>query len=87
MKVTDWSDAGWRKSSYSTNTESCVEVNMPASPDNWRKPSRSQNGNNCVEVALSAAVVGVRDTKDRAGGELAVAGVAWRALTEKIVRD
>ncbi|MET7996884.1 DUF397 domain-containing protein [Amycolatopsis sp. NPDC005232] len=77
----------WRKSSYSSNTESCVEVKIPADSAKWRKPLRSQNGNNCVEVALDPAVVGVRDTKDRAGGQLAVPGVAWRALTEKIVQD
>ncbi len=49
-------------------------------PDNsWRKSSRSQNGNQCVEVKLGEDV-GVRDTKDRDGGQLAVNGTAWAAL-------
>lgn len=49
------------------------------SPRIWRKASRSQNSTECVEVALGA-VVGVRDTKDRAGGQLAVTATSWTAL-------
>ncbi|WP_326564957.1 DUF397 domain-containing protein [Amycolatopsis rhabdoformis] len=77
---------GWRTSSYSTEGQDCVEVNMPASVGEWRKSTFSGQGQDCVEVKIDR-VIGVRDTKDRAGGELAVAGAAWRALTEKIVRD
>ncbi|SNR27563.1 protein of unknown function [Haloechinothrix alba] len=40
------------------------------------------NGGNCVEVALTARVpsVGVRDSKDRDAGYLAVPSSAWRAF-------
>ncbi|MEV6899797.1 DUF397 domain-containing protein [Amycolatopsis sp. NPDC051372] len=77
---------GWRTSSCSTQGQDCVEVNMLAGLGEWRKSTFSGQGQDCVEVKIGR-VIGVRDTKDRAGGELAVPGVAWRALTEKIVRD
>ena len=44
----------------------------------WRKSTRSSGGGNCVEVANGGALVGVRDTKDRAGGTLVVSSGAWR---------
>ncbi|MFF4600533.1 DUF397 domain-containing protein [Amycolatopsis sp. NPDC001319] len=62
-------------------------MRVPSGPDKWRKPRRSQNGNNCVEVALDPTVVGVRDTKDREGGQLSVPGPAWRALITNFTRD
>lgn len=43
----------------------------------WRKSSRSSDKANCVEVAVSSDVVGVRDTKDRDGGELAFPSDRW----------
>lgn len=47
----------------------------------WRKSSRSSGGsNNCVEVASGSAAVGVRDTKDRAAGYLAVSTHSWTAF-------
>lgn len=51
----------------------------------WRTSTFSKEGQDCVEVLLDARV-GVRDTKDRAGGELAVPGTAWRALLKDIAR-
>jgi len=36
----------------------------------WRISVRSQEGSSCVEVAKAPGVVGVRDSKDRAGGHL-----------------
>lgn len=53
--------------------------------NDWRKSSYSDNDGNCVEVRLAAAV-GVRDTKDRAGGQLAVTGDAWRALVGQLAQ-
>ena len=49
---------------------------------NWRKSSRSSdNGGNCVEVADNVpGQVMVRDTKDRDGGTLTFAPVAWAAF-------
>jgi hypothetical protein len=58
-------------------------VTVPDRPRSWRKASRSTNTDNCVEVALHETV-GVRDTKDRDGGELTVPGAAWRAFTATV---
>ena len=44
----------------------------------WRTSSYSNIGGECVEVAASRGVVGVRDTKDRAGGVLAFSPAAWQ---------
>jgi hypothetical protein len=49
----------------------------------WRKSRYSQNSTECVEVRL-AEVVGVRDTKDRHGGQLTVSGAAWHAAIERL---
>ncbi|AOS65514.1 DUF397 domain-containing protein [Actinoalloteichus hymeniacidonis] len=38
----------------------------------WRKSRRSQNTSNCVEIRHAAEQVGIRDTKNRAGGVLIV---------------
>lgn len=50
----------------------------------WRTSTRSSsNGGNCVEVADNLpGVVAVRDSKDRAGGTLTFAPVAWRAFVD-----
>jgi hypothetical protein len=65
----------WRKSSYSGgNGGACVEVGAV-----WRKSSYSGgNGGDCVEVASRRPdTVAVRDSKDRAGPQLAFADRAW----------
>lgn len=46
----------------------------------WRKSSYSDSQQECVEVALSSAAIGVRDTKNRQGGELALHPAAWHAF-------
>lgn len=43
---------------------------------NWRKSSRSAQ-EECVEVGSGTDVVGVRDTKDRAGGTVVLTVDAW----------
>jgi hypothetical protein len=50
----------------------------------WRKSSYSTNTTNCVEVALTSSRAQVRDTKDRAGGSLAVQTAAWAAFTREV---
>ncbi|MGW4484264.1 DUF397 domain-containing protein [Amycolatopsis sp. NPDC004368] len=53
----------------------------------WRKSSYSSGGaDNCVEVGFDARVTGVRDTKDRAAGNLTVAPVAWSAFLESVAK-
>ncbi|MFW6695206.1 DUF397 domain-containing protein [Streptomyces sp. MAR4 CNX-425] len=43
----------------------------------WYKSSYSGQNGECVEVRQVAAAIGVRDSKDPAGGALAVSRVAW----------
>ncbi|QFZ22498.1 DUF397 domain-containing protein [Saccharothrix syringae] len=44
----------------------------------WRKSSRSSAGGpECVEIALGASGAGVRDSKDRSGGELDFGAAQW----------
>ncbi|PKW14286.1 DUF397 domain-containing protein [Saccharopolyspora spinosa] len=50
----------------------------------WRVSSRSGGQGQCVEVALTSNVVGVRDTKNRNGGTLAVAPEIWTGFVTKI---
>ncbi|WP_410672682.1 DUF397 domain-containing protein [Amycolatopsis sp. cmx-4-68] len=49
----------------------------------WRKSSYSGHEDNCVEVALGR-VVGVRDTKARAAGQLSVPARAWRSVLDRL---
>lgn len=45
---------------------------------NWRTPSRSNGSNgSCVEVGTAGNVVGVRDTKDRSGGQVEFDQASW----------
>ncbi|MFI2709031.1 DUF397 domain-containing protein [Micromonospora sp. NPDC018662] len=46
----------------------------------WRTSTRSGSNANCVEVAMTAATVGVRDSKDPAGPMLAFDRRAWAAF-------
>ena len=50
----------------------------------WRTSSYSNNGGNCVEIAAAAGVIGVRDTKDRAGVVLAFGPEAWRRFAGSV---
>lgn len=74
----------WFTSSYSgSNGGNCVEVAFT----DWRASSYSGgNGGNCVEVALAAPAIGIRDTKDRAGGHLAVSHHAWLSLVHLVAK-
>lgn len=46
-------------------------------PHAWRTSSHSNDIGQCVEVALTSRAVGIRDTKDRAGGTLTATPAAW----------
>lgn len=51
---------------------------FPASA--WAKASYSGNTTACVEVARATHAVGVRDTKRRDSGALAVPSASWEGL-------
>ncbi|MEV8608836.1 DUF397 domain-containing protein [Amycolatopsis sp. NPDC051373] len=74
MIAPDFAQAEWRKSSYTTNQSNCVEFAA------WRQSSYTTDQSNCVEVATSPVEIGIRDTKDRAGGHLTVSPGAWVAF-------
>lgn len=50
----------------------------------WRTSSYSDSARQCVEVAQAGPACLVRDTKDRASGQLAFAPAAWEAFTRSI---
>ncbi|MBA0128306.1 DUF397 domain-containing protein [Haloechinothrix sp. YIM 98757] len=77
MSTADLTGARWRTSSYSGNSGDCVEV---AFAPRWRASSYSSNSGNCVEVARAGHLVGLRDSKSRAAGTLAVPAECWHAF-------
>ncbi|PRW61699.1 DUF397 domain-containing protein [Actinopolyspora mortivallis] len=50
----------------------------------WRKSTRSNGGGQCLEVGYVSEVVGIRDTKDRHGGTLAVDRATWASFVRTI---
>ena len=51
----------------------------------WRVATYTGGQGNCVEVGRSAAVVAVRDTRDREGGPvLRFDPSVWQAFTERL---
>ena len=51
----------------------------------WRKASYSGGQSNCVEVKLDHSI-GIRDTKAREHGQLAVSRAAWTAAVTALRR-
>jgi hypothetical protein len=49
----------------------------------WRKARRSATNGQCVEVAQGLDVVGIRDSKNPAGGVLILAPAAWADFLAK----
>jgi hypothetical protein len=49
----------------------------------WRKSQASSDNNACVEVAVGE-IVGVRDTKAREAGHLALPADAWSAFLRRV---
>jgi hypothetical protein len=80
----DWSAVPFRKSSYCTNGgQACVEVDW--ADVQFRKSSfSSTTGGQCVEIGARRGVVGVRDSKNPAGGILAVPATVWASFTTRV---
>lgn len=53
----------------------------------WFKSRWSPDHANCVEVRFAEDHVGVRDTKDRTGGQLGLGPQAWSGLLESVAAD
>jgi hypothetical protein len=70
----------WRKSSFSGENGSCVEVA-------WRKSSFSAENGSCVEVAFAAPAVGIRDSKKPGSSHLTVAPAQWSAFLDRVTRS
>ena len=69
----------WRKSSFSGNGGSCVEVA-------WRKSTFSANGSECVEVSWPVEGVAVRDSKNTGGATMAFPMSEWRDFLVNLSR-
>jgi hypothetical protein len=67
-------ELAWFKSSYSDSQGgACIEVAI-----GWRKSSYSDSqGGDCIEVAPSPEAIHVRDSKDKAGPQLAFSPASW----------
>lgn len=78
MRALDVSGARWRKSSRSSESNTCVEVAFLDAE--WRKSSRSDASNTCVEVAFAGQAVGMRDSKNTDGPVLAVPATSLTRL-------
>lgn len=73
MTESELTGISWKKSTRSGGSNNCVEVG-------WRKSSRSSGQGACIEVGRLPELVGVRDTKDRDGGTLAIHTDAWQSF-------
>lgn len=58
-------------------------MRLQRAPTEWFKSTYSGQNSGCVEVRLDQEV-GVRDTKARELGHLAVSGTAWTALLDAV---
>lgn len=53
----------------------------------WRKSTYSSDGNaQCVEIGVAPGAVGVRDTKNREAGHLAVSRTTWKTFVRHVSR-
>ncbi|CCF61297.1 DUF397 domain-containing protein [Nocardia cyriacigeorgica] len=60
-------------------------MNVDLSGARWFKSSRSDASKDCVEVAfLDAGLVGVRDSKNPAGGALVFGSGEWAAFIARV---
>ncbi|GAA0989528.1 DUF397 domain-containing protein [Nocardiopsis tropica] len=75
----------FRKSSYSSGGDNCVEV-AQVSPA-FRKSSYSTGHENCVEVADLPAGAAIRDSKHPELGFLPVGASEWAAFARMVAWD
>jgi hypothetical protein len=75
----------FRKSTYSTGHENCVEVAQLAPA--FRKSSYSSSGENCVEVADLPTGAAIRDSKHPDAGFLPVGAAEWVSFARIVATD
>ena len=61
-------------------------MNRTFPPQLWRTSSYTTNPGHCVEVAMTSEEVGVRDTKNRAGGHFTVSAQAFADFVDAVKR-
>jgi hypothetical protein len=68
-----------------TGRNAAWTVEVDPSGLRWCKSSASSSGgdSNCVEITWSGGVVLVRNSRDRAGGRLAVPADSWAAFLSR----
>ena len=71
-------DLVFRKSSYSGQSQNCVEV--AHIPTDFRKSTHSGHGQNCVEVAELPCGAAIRDSKHPTNGHLPFPSSEWGAF-------
>ncbi|SDQ37047.1 DUF397 domain-containing protein [Actinopolyspora saharensis] len=76
----------WRKSSYSADQGSCVEVAAVHPEVTWLKSSYSGDQGSCVEVACPEGGVAVRDSKDPDGAVLVFDRPPWNSFLDVVRR-
>ncbi|MEU3310523.1 DUF397 domain-containing protein [Nocardiopsis sp. NPDC006832] len=74
----------FRKSSYSTSGDNCVEI---APVLNFQKSSYSSGGENCVAVAGLPTGAAIRDSKYPELGFLPVGAGEWASFTRLIAAE
>lgn len=62
-------------------------MSEPGTGSTWRKSSRSGGSGNCVELAVGPARTSLRDTKNRASGNLDLPADAFRAFVSATRAD
>jgi hypothetical protein len=50
----------------------------------WRKSTYSNGSSSCIETTSRPGTVTVRDSKDPAGSQLAIAAGSWLAFTRRL---
>ena len=82
MRTLDPTAARWRKSTRSSDTNTCVEVAFLDTE--WRKSTHSSETATCVEVTFAGPVVGLRDSKNPTGPILTLPAPALAGLLRAV---
>lgn len=85
MRTLDPTAAHWRKSTFSSDSNTCVEVAFLDAE--WRKSTRCTkitDITDCIEVAFAGPAVGIRDSKNPTGPILTLPAPALTHLLHTV---